>query len=437
MPIIAAPLSRWAPTSRRVAMIVAIAITAAFAVLSSPRFGQIFTQSDIGWYLRLASGQTHDVMQPFASRQLGPAVVRLLAWILHWPIERTYLLQGILSFAVVLATIYTFLLQSSAPRWMLAAIAFIPFWPQLWAGLVLPDLWYAALLCLFLLLLARNHLLAAACMLFPLMLSRESTSLTLVCFLLAAWKPLRWPGRLLALAATAAGQFVVGRLTAHNPGNMEHLPQSIYMLAKVPWNLLRNVLGINPWSNSFQRCTVPVWTHPFHYGDITSIGICGFSVEQPLTCLAAATTTFGLLPLLAAFLWQRTRRTAATSPQPRSVLLRFCLIYGAISFLLAPLLGVWAWRLFGYAWPLALVAVPLLFNQLDPLQTAALTGKRALAGLGFLALHLAASACNMLSIDFWVAYAGAALYLAGFVLLRLWFGPPNHPSSTPSTDVPS
>jgi hypothetical protein len=387
-----------------------------------------------------------DVTQPFASRQLGPAVVRLLAALLHWPIKRTFVLQGILSLLFTLTTIYALVLKSSAPRWIIAAIAFVPFWPQLFVGLALPDLWYAAVLCIFLLLLARNELLAAACMMFPLMVSRESTSLTLVCFLIAAWKPLRWPGRLLAFAAAAAGSLVVGHITAHNPGNVEHLPQSIYMLGKVPWNFGRNILGLELTSNVFQRCIPPAWQMNFHFGPIRTIGVCGFLPQQPIDGFAAATTTFGLLPLLAAFLWWRSRksRSAAAPVPPRAVMLRFCLIYGTTSLLISPLLGAWPTRLFGYGWPLCLIAAPLLFGEVSSLYAAALTGKRAWAGLAFLTLHLAACAVGMLIYTVTAVYAGIALYLAGFALLRWWFGPglkapknrdPNPPDRV-STEAP-
>ena len=76
--------------------------------------------------------------------------------------------------------------------------------------------------------------------------------------------------------------------------------------------------------------------------------------------LTALLTTFGVLPwlLLAA---RRQRGPVARDLPPRpDLLLRFCLVYGGISFAIAPMLGTWYSRLFGYGWPLALVAVPRL-----------------------------------------------------------------------------
>jgi hypothetical protein len=67
---------------------------------------------------------------------------------------------------------------------------------------------------------------------------------------------------------------------------------------------------------------------------------------------------FGVLPLLAAMLWWQRRRSL-----PEGVLLRFCLIYGTACVVLAPVLGAGFQHLFGYAWPLFLVAVPMLVDE--------------------------------------------------------------------------
>jgi len=426
------PLSRWSKAARRRAVVSAVVVAAAFTIVAAMHLFPIFSMSDIGWYLQLAAGDTHSVQQPFASRQLGPAVVRLLAWLLHWPVQRAFVLQGVISLLVTLTAVYTLMVRTTAPRWMLLAAAAVPFWPQLFNGLVLPDLWYGAVLSITLLLLARQRLIVAACMMFPLMVSRESTSLTLVCFLIAAWRPLRWPGRLLALGAGVAGTLLVQRLTLHNPGNPEHLPQSIYLFAKVPWNILRNFMGIEPWSNLYPfLCQVPVWQHSLHLGPVSAVGVCSVSFQQPLAAISTASTTFGLLPLLLAFLWGRRRRTAG-----RSVLLRFCLIYGAISFLLAPMIGVWFDRLFGYSWPLFMVALPLLFDEFP---RGAFAAKRAVGAVGFLGLHLVACAAG-----FWETGAPGAvpfvilellLYIAGFLLLRWWLAAPGNGAHGPVDDT--
>ena len=415
---IAAPLNSLSRAARWSAFLVAAVITGAYAFAAGLWGRSFLTMTDVGWYIRLASGDIHRVMQPFASRQLGPAVVRFLSWALHWPVERAFVLEGTISMIVLVAVVYLLMMRTTAPRWILAAVAVVPFWPQLYFGLGLPDLWYAAMIAIFLMLLAQRHFLAAAFMMLPLMLSRESTSLVLVCFLIAGWRPLGWRGRLLALGSALAGTVFIQHLTAHNPGNREHLPQSVYMLSKIPWNFMRNVLGIIPWSNVYpQLCRAPVWQHSLELGPIHAIGVCGISENQSIMALFELTTVFGLLPLLTIFLWWRSRRQKG-----RSLLLNFCLLYGGVSVLLSPLLGAGVGRLLGYSWPFCLVALPLLFDDLRQRYAAALGSKGMVAGLGFLSLHGLACALSAALPTLTPAGVGVGLWVAGYLLLRWWFG---------------
>ena len=248
-------------------------------------------------------------------------------------------------------------------------------------------------------------------MMFPLMVSRESTSLVLVCFLIACWGALRWSDRVVAVISAVAGAAVVSRLAKDAQTNVEHLPQSVYMLAKVPWNFLHNILGVVPWSNVYPKlCTVPAWSMTLHAGPVRAVGVCGFSGHSWELIAQAMLTSFGLLPLLVAYLWWRRDRLAK-----RSLLLRFALLYGTVSLVLAPLLGIWMVHLIGYAWPLFLVALPLLFDEQPE-------GRRAGAGLAFFCLHLAAC---------WVSYrwmwwpqitVEGGLWAAGFLAVRWWRG---------------
>jgi hypothetical protein len=426
-------VSQWGPTGRRIAVLCALLVTGAFAIVIGMKLGNSFRLSDVGWYLRLSYGDPgHKVMQPFASRQLGPAMVRLFAWILHWPQAKVFVWQGMISLLVTLIVMYGLALRTFMPRWMLTAMALVPFWPQLYLGLVLPDLWYTALLSVLLVLLLRKHFLLAALIMFPLMVSRESTSLTLVCFLIAGWHHLRWRDRLLAIGSALAGSLLVQRLTALSPGNREHLPESVYILSKAPWNFTRNILGIQPWSNVYpQLCRVPVWQHSLQAGPVHAIGVCGFNILLPCTVLATALSTFGLLPLLTAFFWWRTRHTG-----DRSFLQSFCLVYGAACFIIAPLLGVSMAHLFGYSWTFSLVALPMLFGDMATRYPSLLTSKRAASGLGILGMHLAACGLAFAGPSALVDVALIAIYLFGFSLLRWWFSPAVQEDFNPLQDNP-
>jgi hypothetical protein len=425
------PMRTWSPQSRWVALAVAVTIGAA-TTLSIVSIPSVFHAPDSTHYLKIAAGQTDTVMQPFASRQLGARVAAALAHLIHSDIRQGFLLQAAISLLFTMGVTCWLALQTSAPRWLLAALMLVPSWVMLVQYLVLPDLWYAALLAAFMLLLAKERWLAAALMMFPLMLSRESTSLTLLCFLIAAWPRMeawrRWWILATSILATATGSLIVSRLAAGSQPNHEHLPEAVYIFAKLPWNFLRNVVGILPWSDgNTQLCTVPSWSTPVNlpfHSTAHALGICGFSFIQQGLAVEGTLTNFGLLPLLVGFLWWRHRKFPN-----RSVLLRFALLYGGVSYLLAPVLGAGFVHLMQYAWPLFLIALPQLFNEFPTAQS---SPNRAFAGLGFLALHLVAGAISFLPWFLLMISAGILLWILGYLLLRHWFGPsPEAPERVP------
>ena len=380
----------------------------------------VFIAGDARFYIAMATGDYSRVMQPFASRQLGALLVTGCMRLLHCTVETGFLIEGTASIVFTLVAIYYLALKTAAPRWFLFAMAFVPFWSFLLQDLVLPDLWYSALLALLLLMLEEGYLLAAAVMMFPLMLSRESTSLTLLCFLIACWRRLRWTDRVVAVVSALAGSVVVKHLATGAQPNSENLPGSIYMLAKVPWNFMNNVLGLAPWSNvNTQFCAVPRWTWQIQLGRVHAIGICGFSVTGWVLISEAVLSEFGLLPLLLGFLWWRGRRLNTPS-----VLLRFTLVYGVASLLLAPVLGTWFARLIGYAWPIFFVALPLLFDRIPHRAT---TLGRECAGPGFFVAHML-----LFSVAyrwFWVTQleVNLIIWMIGYFLLRYWLGREDNP----------
>jgi hypothetical protein len=367
----------------------------ALAISAGLAMQHIFDQPDSGFYLLLSGGQ--HVMAPFAWRQLGPLLVRAetlagLRWTVAWYAE------GGAALALFVGGVAWMLVRAGAPRWMLVALLGMGFWSFEFNALVLPDLLFGALLCLFLLLLQREHGIAAASMLSPLMLTRESAWLALVCLLAAGWGRLRRREFALAIAASVAGMLAVRLLAGGAAGNQPGLGPGMYLLAKAPWNLLRNVFGVVGWADLAPACAAPVWRMGLHVGGVGAVGVCGFSAMGPVRTLGAALASFGLLPLLG--LRMRGWRTEA-------LMLRFSMVYGAVSFAAAPLEGQAHLRLFGYAWPLFVVALP-----------AAIAARgagfsRAWAAWGFVGLHLAWSWAGLFLIDGTLLGAGVAAYGVG------------------------
>jgi hypothetical protein len=408
------PQARWAAVSFAL-------LALALGCSAGWRLGHLFDQPDASMYLALAAGQP--TMLPFASRQLDPLIARALVHTLHVSIQTGFLLEGILAIVFLAGASGFLAMRPGGPRWLLPALAGMSFWALQFNSLAMPDLLYAALLAGFLLLLQSQQFMAAALMMCPLMVSRESTMLTVVCFLLAGWRRLRWPEVATALGATAAGMLIVKHLTVNALSNTEHLSPVLYLIAKIPWNFLKNLLGLDMWANLYRQCDVPKWQFALHLGPLRAIGACGISSSPPTVTVASGMAAFGLLPLLLVCLrgtaLASLRASAAPHKGRKDLLLRFAVIYGGISFLLAPLLGESMGRLFGYSWPLFLVALPLLL---------AIGGADFLsdwAAATFLALHL-----GLVWTSYWLGNAhqvmicGLLAYALGWLLLRRTFRAP-------------
>lgn len=356
-------------------------VASASAVLLGRVFGEWFADSDIPYYIDIAKGNMAAVLQPYASRQLAPHVARWLAELCHTSVQWGFIVEQVISLVVLTAVLGWLLDAFDTELWMLIAIAGPSFWAQSFNGAGLPDLWYSALLVLFLVFLYRRSWLLASAMLLVLYVSRESTLLVLICFLIAGWREIRFQGRVVAVAASIVGMITTRSLIPPGTENREHFGPVAYMAGKVPWNFLKNVAGFAPWNNlNPGNCSTPRWTIAVPFGAMHMVGLCSYNPLLPLTTLRVALSSFGLLPLLLVYVW--IRRSTAFSLD--SVVLRFTLIYGVASFLLAPELGSSVSRLFSYAWPLFFVALPLMLSGegIRPLSSTAAK---------FVGLHVAVS----------------------------------------------
>ena len=399
----------WPAGKRRRAALLCFAIGLPVAVLTAVLLGYLFDQADVPQYLALAQGRP--AMMPFASRQLGPLIARGLVHLFALSVDAAFLVEGTLAMLVFFATVVWYLLHSGAPRFMITATAGLLFWTWQYSSLALPDLLYAALLCVFLLLLDRGQFLLAAAMMLPLAVSRESTLLTLACFLAAGWHRLRIAHVVTALLATGAGILLVKRLSANALPNNEHISPYLYLFAKMPWAFVKNFLGIYPWSNVYPECATPVWQMRVHLGPVHAIGSCGFIFNPVQQLIFYGLASFGLFPLLLLAI-RRSIPSARAFPPLDSVFLRFCLIYGIVSFALAGVLGESFQRLFAYSWPLFLIALPIL------LAASRISFRSNRAAVLFLILHLMLSWTALYRFNPALLPYQIVLWIAGYLLLR-------------------
>jgi hypothetical protein len=340
------------------------AVVAAFAIPLGYDRGAALVRIDSEWYLHIAHGETALTMQPFASRQLEPLLVRALAALTHASVEQIFFSLGILSLFAALACCGWLLAKSGAHTWAFVAAGAIYFWAALFGGFVLPDTFSAALLAVFLVCLWQRRFLLAAILLAPMFVARESTLLVLACLLAVAWRSLRVSVKVAAFASSLFAILLVKWLTRNAMTNTERLGAIAYMAAKAPWNFLSNVLAVDPWTNIQGLCAQPKWSAALPgflaLGGLRTIGICGYESGWHARLILVALCTYGLLPVTTLYLLLRKRSSIWTD----SVFVRFCVLYGCVSFLLAPLLGRSLERLFLYSWPVFILITPVLAQRL-------------------------------------------------------------------------
>lgn len=369
-----------------VAAVTAIAVPVGYAG------GYAYVRIDSSWYLDIAQGNTHATMQPFAARQLGPLIVRALSSVTHLSLLHSFLALGIISLLITAAVCGWLLVRQDAGLLQLLAVGGIYFWSATFGSFMLPDTFSAALLSLFLLLLWKRKYTWAIWMLLPMFVARESTVLVVVCLLAAGWNILSWIQRGLTIVSSLAGMFIVHLLTSGSLPNREQMNPLLYMAGKVPWNFASNVLAMGPWMSGFNGfCATPRWTlnlpSGFEIGGSNILGLCGWQPAWHARLVLLALCSFGLLPLLTMFLACYHRRLL----WGQDLFRRFCVVYGVISFLMAPLLGRSMERLFLYSWPLFLLITPVV-------AASAFRGKRIPWKL-LLALHIATAWLDLLLFD--------------------------------------
>ncbi len=353
-----APVSTLSGRSRRWTVALCSSLVLGWCAFRNGDLAPEWDLPDVRFYVDMAQRRFDLVPQPFTSRPLAPLLARYLAPLAHGSVHAGFIVLAYVSLLWTLVVVFWLLLRSRSPRWMVGAVAIVPFWWQLLGYAGLPDPLYTALLATLLLALECGWTYSAAGLMLPLMLARESTSLTLLCLLAVGWRRLRPVGCLLAVGSAAAGAFAVHRLSAAGLPNPEHLSGGVYMVGKLVSNSLRS-FGVLPWSNVYPvLCAAPSWQMSLPMGRVQSVGVCTWDTVAPMQLIWALLTTFGLLPLLAIALWRRW----IPAFRHDDLALRFCLLYGGLSLLLAPALGTWYARLFAYGWPLLLVAVPRLLD---------------------------------------------------------------------------
>jgi hypothetical protein len=321
---------------------------------------------DAGQYRLLALGQHGAVPTPFSARILGPAIAGWLGRVTGRGVDTGFLLLGIVCLIALLGVMAALLWSWRAPLVLSAAIFLMPFWVDIFHDYYLPDLLHAALLAALLLFLLSGYTSVAFLLLFPAYLARESTLLVALCLVFACWRRIRvQPALVGALAIISAG--LISRHYNQTAALSVHgISGGAYIAGKLIWSFFKNVLGIPLWSNTLPECN-PIWVKTMspgtHFGAIRSIGLCQPSLWGPTRLLLAWFGIFGTGPAFALVFWRKLVSPPGELTPGRTMVFRFCLVYGLISILMTPVLGASADRLVEYGWPFYFVLLPWLLSR--------------------------------------------------------------------------
>jgi hypothetical protein len=340
-----------------------------------------FYSPDASYYRALAIGQHHSVPSPFSARILGPTIAGWLGRLSGMGVDTGFLLLGIMALAALLALIFQ-LVRHGVSRdsglgdaALFGAVFLLPFWIDIFHDYYLPDLIHAVILAALLLCLVTGRLSLAMLLLFPAFLARESTVLASICLAWAAWR--RVPARVVTtgVLASLCGALASRHFDSLGPVGREGLHGGLYALGKVLWSLPRNTIGLALWTNTLPFCSSPRWvtTIPawLSLGRIHQIGFCGLSLWGPSRAFLAWLGIFGTGPGVAIALrrgllssgslshvqWMKPRQTGRSVSEGTAIAYRFSMVYGIVSFLLAPALGASVDRLVAYGWPFFFIAL--------------------------------------------------------------------------------
>ena len=377
-----------------------------------------YVDTDSLHYRAMAEGKP--AIKPFAFRVLEPAMVRVFAQSTGRSMDEGFLIGGLLSGWTLLCGVLLLVLEQRRNSWLVFALIPIPFWPETFRDYFLPDLFHAALVMVYLLLLRKRWWGWAAVMLIPMFLARESTILVAAVAVPVLWWLVGRRAAFIQLAGALSGM-VASKFAARDAlPNQQHINDTLYLVGKVPWNAAKNLFGLVLWSNTSPGLPpVRVWNVP-HWlplGGVHQVGYSAFEVNYPVLTAILILGSFGLGSCVALCLVAR-KPLEQLLPKEEPYLC-IAAIYGAVTFLTSPMLGATLPRLIHYGWPLFLVYLPAMVPRLW-------RNWSIWAVCGLLAVHLVVAWADTIRLLFFRSDLGRELIIllicncgAAWLLLRM------------------
>jgi hypothetical protein len=330
---------------------VALILSSALALAFRPSFYPPYAEGRM--YVDMAGGNYSHIYSYYGGRVLHPLTAGFLAHLFHRPVDAALFIKisafSLIALFVLLAISYGLDYSYAGGLWLFILVT--PTLVDSYRNYYWHDLFYAALCALFFLALRANPWLALPVM-FLLYLTRESTVVLVAALVIIAVLRGQWR---LCFAAAVVGVIAMrldAALVARSLPNNEYVSMPLLDLLKVPYNFMHNICGVELWTNTIAAtATPPIWTMPvpswLHIGHIREVGYSGFFWESPARTLLMSLTAFGILPLAAI----RSIYHNGRSLLRERLDIVTALVYGGLTFVLAPLVGTQPERYILYAWP--------------------------------------------------------------------------------------
>ncbi len=339
-------------------ILIAVAVAVLFIAAAAP-LAPIYG-GDSNWYIAIAEGHLNQVIQPFSGRVLHPFLAGWLSSFSSLNTTQSFLFLAIISLVFSLIVNSLIFKKTVRSPVFFVFLFFSPYFLSIFREFFLSDIFYVFLTSLFFLALFYEKEALALLMLFPLFLARESTILLgAILLLVGLWRS----KKLLSVAAAIViilSVFTASRFNSLGLPNAHELTGLPYLILKLPYNFLNNVLGIVPWSNTLPHCE-PIFQYHLpalsFFGSIQSIGICGFNPLFPLATVTTLLTIFGIMPAVLIYLFSKRKIVFGKVP----FWLAIALVYGVISYFMSAIATTGVGRLAGYGWPAFLLFTPIIF----------------------------------------------------------------------------
>lgn len=252
---------------------------AAAALIVNATYGRVpRLVDDSAHYIAIAQGKATTVRAPFSHRILHPFAAQLLATVAHRDLATGFSVVAYMScFALLLLVALTLRRWGVRPI-LCFPVLLTPLLLDMTLDAYLPDLFHASLMAGFFYCFGTGKKATAWVLLLAATLARETTLVLCFVILLLEWL---WGRRKAALAALAAGIIGIAAswlVVSHSQPDIHGLGSFAYLALKVPYNVLKNWLGVMLWVNTCGwKCSLaysinlPGW---LHLGNIDKVGVC-------------------------------------------------------------------------------------------------------------------------------------------------------------------